>query len=451
MLAIKPAFRLGLATALLAAAGHVTAADLLGSYELARKTDPGILAASEGLAAGREKAEQGNALLRPQVSMSGGLSNMIDKSSTSLPPVFNDLIKPKSSGNLYQVSVRLTQPLYDAKAVAEKQQMHQQSSLAEVVFRNAQQELLQRVAQVYFSVLLAEESVRVTQAERAAVRMQLERTQARFEAGRDKITDVQQAQARHDSVVAREISAQSELALRQAQYRELTGAPAAGLADLRPGFTPAAPQPDSLSLWQDKALAGNLMIQMRQGDLAIATAEVDKHRLNARPSVDLVASYSHRGHTGDLSATIAPDSSHSTMLGVQVSIPLYTGGRINSRLRETEAKKRQAEQDLNAARRDARLQVQDAYLAMKTGVAQLDALNQALVSAQTSLQAVTLGRDVGTRTTVDVLDAQQRLSNTQIDLARARFDYLLGRVKLAAAAGELQEEDLRGLNGFLGK
>src|SRR5262249_34874138 len=160
-------------------------------------------------------------------------------------------------------------------------------------------------------------------------------------------------------------------------------------------------------------------------------------------TLDLVASYTYKGQNGSLSPTISPNSNRAAVIGVQVNIPLFAGGAIESRARESHAKKRQAEEELSAAQRDMRLQVQDAYLAVKKGVARIGALEQSLVSTQTALEATTLGRDVGSRTELDVLDAQQRVFSAQLDLAQARNDYLLGRIKLASAAGELQESDLR--------
>jgi outer membrane protein len=136
-------------------------------------------------------------------------------------------------------------------------------------------------------------------------------------------------------------------------------------------------------------------------------------------------------------------------MGLQFSVPLSAGGAIDSKQRESIAKKRQAEEELSATQRDARLQVQDAFLAVKTGVARISALEQSLTSARSALEATTLGRDVGTRTELDVLDAQQRVFTAQLDLAQARNDYLLGRLRLAAAAGELQEADLRALDAYL--
>ena len=162
-----------------------------------------------------------------------------------------------------------------------------------------------------------------------------------------------------------------------------------------------------------------------------------------------MASYTARGQSGGLSPLVAPSGDRTALVGLQLNIPLYAGGGLDSRERESIARQRQAEQELAAARRDVRLKVQDGYLAVKTGVSRIAAVEQALVSARSALEATTLGRDVGTRTELDVLDAQQRAFAAELDLVQARVDYLLGRLRLSAAAGELSEESLRSLNAWL--
>jgi outer membrane protein len=441
--------RVLLATALCLAAGASHALDLVTAYERALRHDPSTLAADQAAAAGREKAVQGDARVLPQVSFSAGVTHVDDRSSSSVPPALSGVFKPESSGEVRQAAVQLKQPLYDAKATAEREQLHQQSDLAETRHAGARQDLMQRVAEAYLNVLLAQEHLRVVRAEKAAVGMQRDRAQARFEVGRGRITDLQETQARYDGVLTREVSAQSTLALREAQFGELTGAPAQGLAPLRAGFAPSPPQPDDLRAWQARGEDHSTRVRTRQGELAIAAAETGKYRLAGRPSLDLVASYGYKGQDGGLSPLIAADSDRNATIGVQLTIPLFAGGAIDSRERESIAKQREAEQELAAARRDARLQVQDAYLAVKTGVARVGSLEQQLRSAGTALEATTLGRDVGTRTELDVLDAQQRVFSAQLELAQARTDYLLGRVRLAAAAGELRPDDLRALNGYL--
>lgn len=451
---MKPVFvAKALAAAVLVTLAQASAAaDLIDAYRAAQRVDPTILAAGEALTAGREKEVQGRALLRPQVALSAQLAASSERtSSPDLPAQLAGLVDTQSSGTQHQLALQLTQPLYDAKARADKAQLSEQTQLSEISHRNAQQELLQRVGEAYFNVLYAEESLRVVRAEKAAVGLQRDRAQARFDVGRGKITELHEAQARYDSVLTREVSTASTLALRQAQYRELTGAEASGLAPLATGFTPLPPQPDDLGAWQAKGDTANPRVQSKHSEVRIARAEIGKHALAGRPTLDLVASLSDKGRHGGLSSSLAGDSQRSASLGVQFSVPLYAGGGLESKHRESIAQSRQAEQELAGARRDTRLQVQDGYLAVKTGVARIGSLQQELRSAQTALEATTLGRDVGTRTDLDVLDAQQRVFSAQLELAKSRNDYLVGRLKLAAAAGELHEGELQALNAYLAR
>ena len=448
--------RLAAACLLGAAAASSHALGLAESYERALAHDPATLAADQALAAGREKAVQGRALLLPQVALSASVAYANDRSSTAnLPAQFQPLVKSDASGSTHQAAVQLMQPIYDAKARADQQQLVQMSELAQINHRHALQELMQKVSEACLDVLLAQETVRVVQAEKAAVGMQRDRAKARFEVGRGKVTDVQEAQARYDGVLTRELSAQSTLALQQARYRELTGADAdalaAALAGLRGGFVPAPPRPDSLAEWQSRGVERNVRVLAKRSELVAASAEIDKYRLAGRPTLDLVATYTVKGQGGGLASSLTPDASRTAALGLQFNVPLYAGGAIDSKQRESIAKRAQTEQELSAAQRDTRLQVQDAFLAVKTGVARVASLEQSVLSAQTALEATTLGRDIGSRTELDVLDAQQRLFTQQLDLAQARRDYLLGRVKLAAAAGELQEGDLHALDATLAR
>lgn len=438
------------AAALLLVSGAAGATDLMAAWQQALATDPGMRAAGSALDAGREKAVQGKALLLPRVHLSSGVSRIEDHSSqASLPPALAALVPESGNATIRQAGVHLQQPLYDLKAGAEKRQLTEQSSLAEVRHEQARQDLMQHVAEAYFGVLQAEEQQRVVRAERAAVGLQRDRAQARFDVGRGKVTDLQEAQARYDGVVAREVSADATLALRQARFQSLTGLPAQGLAQVRADFTPGAPQPDSLEAWQDRGDRQSSRVLTRRGELAIATADVDKYKLAARPTVDLVAGYNVRRQSAGLSSLANTDASRSTTVGVQLNMPLYAGGAIDSRLRESLAQRSRAEDELEATRRDTRLRVQDEFQAVHTGAARVTALQQSVRSTRTALEGTTLGRDLGTRTELDVLDAQQRLFSAQLDLAQARTDVLVSRVRLGAAAGALTEADLQALNAEL--
>jgi len=428
-----------------------SALDLTESYTRALAVDPDLRAADQALLAGREKKVQGDALLKPQVGLSAGINAVDQRASVDVPPALAGLVKPESSGIAHQVALQLSKSLYDRKAGADKRQLHEQAALAEIRHRAAEQDLVRRVGEAYFNVLLAQEALRVTQAEKAAVQLQRDRAQARFDVGRAKITDLQETQARLDAVLTKEVSARSTLALREAQYRELTGVGPERLAELRPGFVPTPPAPDDLASWQARGQARNVRVQSSRGALAIASAEIAKYTLRGRPTLDVVASYTYKGQSSGLSSAVSPDSTRAAVVGLQFNVPLYSGGAIDSRQRESIAKKGQAEEELNAAERDMRLQVQDAFLAVKTGVARVGSLEQSVRSAETALEATALGRDVGTRTELDVLDAQQRVFNTRLELAQARNDYLLGRLRLASAAGELDAGELRALGNYLAR
>lgn len=449
---MKPMYKTARWAALTALALHICAAqalDLVGAYEQALRHDPAKLAADEALAAGREKAVQGDSLLKPRVALQASLGRLDNHMSGNVPQAFAAMLPEHGTGTVRQATIQLTQPLYDATARAEKQQLHQQTRLAETQFNQVQQTLAQRVAEAYFGVLQAQEGLRVTLAEKTAIAMQRERAQARFDVGRGKATDLQEARARYDQIVSKEITARSLLELRRAQFEETTGASADDVAALAAGQAVTPPEPDSLQVWQLKGEDQSTAVRVRRSQLEIAIAEMAKHRLSGRPSLNLVASYAAKGQSGGLSPLVAASNDRTGYVGLQFNMPLYTGGGLDSRERESLARRRGAEQELAAAKRDVRLQVQDAYLTVRTGVPRVAAAEQSLVSARTALEATTLGRDVGTRTELDVLDAQQRAFAAEFDLVQARLDYLLGRVRLAAAAGELGEQDLRALNNWL--
>jgi outer membrane protein len=429
--------------------GHAAAIDLVDAYRQALGHDPTTLAADDALSAGREKTVQGDALLRPRISLQAGLSRIHDHNSSEPPAELAALAPADSSGTARQASVQVVQPLYDKSASASRQQLHEQSTLAQVQFRQSRQDLALRVAEAYFGVVLAGENLRVVQAEKAALGHQRDRAQARFDIGQGKITDLHEAKARLDAVETREVLAQSTLELKRTQFLETVGVPPAQLAGLAPSFMPRQPEPDNLQAWQMKGENQNSLVQVRQSEREIASAEIDKYRLASRPTLAVVGSYAARSQSGGLSPLVAPEGNRNASVGLQLTIPLYAGGGLDSREREAVAKRSEAEQQVAAARRDVRIRVQDGFLAVKTGVSRIAAVEQALVSARSALEATTLGRDVGSRTELDVLDAQQRMYGAELDVVQARIDYLLGRLRLAAAAGELGEDSLIALQPWL--
>lgn len=422
------------------------ALDLAGAYRQALRYDPTSLAADDALAAGRELALQGDALLKPRLNLQAGVSRIHEHMSSDLPAQAAQLLPADSSGTARQATLQLVQPLYQQGLRASRRQLHEQSVLAGTRHDAEREQLVLRVAEVYLNVVVAQESLRVELAEQSAVQQQRDRAKARFEVGQGKITEVHEAQARLDAVQARLLTARSMLELRQAQFSETVGSAPEQLAPMADTFAPRLPEPASLAAWQARGESSSTLVRSQRSALELAGAEMDKNRLSARPTVDLVASYGAKSQSGGLSALVAPNGERNASIGLQLNVPLYAGGGLDSRQREAVARRGEAEQQLAAARRDARLKVQEGYLAVTTGVARVAALEQALVSARSALQATSLGRDVGTRTALDVLDAEQRVAAAERELVQARADYLLGRLRLAAAAGELTEDSLRALS-----
>lgn len=429
--------------------GMASAMDVAEAYRQALINDPASLAADQGLLAGNEKAVQGDALLRPRVNLQAGVSRVHNRQTGDMTPASSALLPESSTGTASQASVQLVQPLYDRSATANRQQLREQSVLARTQFRASRQDLAMRVAEVYFAVLVAEDTLRVVQAERDAVSHQRDRAQARYAVGQDRITDVQEAQARLDAVVTREVTAQSMLQLRRAQFRETVGAEPDELAPFAANFTPHMPEPIALSEWQMRGESRSTQVLAKQSELEIANVEIAKHRLSGRPTLVLVASYGAKNQHGSLSPLVAPEGDRTASIGVVLNVPLYAGGGLDSRQREAVARLGQAEQGLAAVKRDVRLKVQEGYLSVSTGVSRIAAQEQALTSAVSALEATIGGRDVGTRTALDVLDAQQRLFAAELDLVQGRADYLLGRLRLALASGDLDEESLTQLNPWL--
>lgn len=435
---------------MLALYGSFAAAmDVADAYRQALANDPASLAVDQALVAGREKAVQGDALLLPRVNLVAGVTRIHSRQTGTLTPPASMLMPESSTGTAKQAGVQMVQPLYDRTASANRQQLREQTTLAETLHTAARQDLALRVAEAYFGVLVAEETLRVVQAELNAVRHQRDRAQARFGVGQGRITDVEEAQARLDAVATREVSAQSMLELRRAQFHETTGEAPDQLKPMAARFQPRPPEPAVLAEWQQRGEQHSPSVLARQSEQAVAKAELSKHRLSGRPTLDLVASYGAKQQSGSLSALVAPDGDRTGAIGLVLNVPLYAGGALDSRKREAVARMGQADQELAAAQRDVRLKVQEGFLAVTTGVSRIAALEQSLQSARSALEATTQGRDVGTRTALDVLDAQQRLFVAELDLVQGRADYLLGRLRLAAAAGELDESSLRGLSPWL--
>ncbi|GLR14053.1 outer membrane protein [Chitinimonas prasina] len=427
---------------MLAAGSAAMAADLLQVYQEAKKYDATIAAAEAALRAGQEKSSQATAQWLPKVQLDGQYGHSSSTSATARGDV-------KTQGDSYGYSVSASQPLYSATASVNANQLNEQARLAEVTYAAARQDLILRVAQAYFDVLYAQDSLEFVRAQKDAVSQQLAQAKKSFEVGVATITDTHEAQAKYDGIVASEIAAENELTVKQNAFLQLTGVPAVGLAGLPAKMMATPPVPADINAWVKHAEQKSLAIEGQRGALAIAEAEIDRYRFLRQPTLNLVASYGQDWYKKDLAAN-AKDKRDSS-IGVRLEIPIFTGGATSSKLRESLASRDEAQHKLEATRRDTAQTTKQAFLGVQAGAAQIKALEQALVSSQSSLDSTKLGREVGVRTTLDLLNAQQQYYSTKRDLAQARYNYLVNQLKLSAAVGDLAEKDLEAVNAKLAR
>jgi len=429
------------------ATSEAQAIDLLGAYRDALGYDAQIGSARAALGAGREKLPQGRAGLLPQMNLAANsVWNDIDYKTRTEPPSEN---KVKYNSNGWSVS--LSQPLFRWQNWETYRQAELAVVQSEAQYAAARQDLTLRLAQAYFDVLLAEETLASAQAQKKAIEEQLASAKRNFEVGTATITDTHEAQARFDLTTAQEIAAANDLQVKRESLRTIIGKDAGALKALKPGAQIVRPQPDDIGQWVSSAEANNLAVQLGRAGLEIASREIQKQRAGHYPTVDLVATRGRNSQSETLTVgRLMPGSDTDiTTVGVQLAIPLFAGGAIASRDREAASMREKASADLDNARRSAALSARQAYLGVTSGLSQVKALEQALLSSQSALDSNKLGYEVGVRINIDVLNAQQQLYATRRDLAKARFDTLIAQLKLKAAAGALSEDDISAVNALL--
>ncbi len=420
------------------------AADLLDFYHEAQSQDAVFASARATRQAGQEKLTQGRSQLLPSVNFNANTTyNDVDTQYTGAFPFPSGYQRFNNHG----YGVTLVQPLYREQNWASYSESELQVVQTEAQYKLAEQSLILRVAQTYFDVLIAQDTVQLAAAQKIAISEQLEQAKRNFEVGTATITDTHEAQARYDLIVAQEIAAQSDLEIKRRTLQQLINAVPQELSPLGKGFKLEQPQPVDLNKWVEGAQEHNYQIASAQAAAEMAEKEVDRNRGGHLPTVDLVANYSKNTSDGSVYG-IGIDSA-ATTVGVQLNIPLYQGGAIQSKWREAEANRERAKQDLENTRRNVELQTRQAYLGVVSGIAQVQALQQALKSSESLLEASKLGHDVGVRTNLDVLNAQQQLFSTRRDLYQAEYNYLVSQLNLKAAVGELSEEDLGKVNQAL--
>ena len=423
-------------------ANAAQAADLLQVYRDALANDAQLAAARAQLIALQERLPQGRAGLLPTIGVSGNTT-------------WNDVQSVTDRQyNGHGYTLQLTQPLFRWQNIVQYDQSKLQVAQAEAQFATTRQDLALRVTQAYFDVLLAQDTVGVLETQKTAVTEQLESAKKNFEVGTTTITDTHEAQARFDLTVAQLIAAQNDLEVKRQALRLIIGKEPEALKALRSGVQLQRPQPENMQKWVEAAESGAYAVQVQQLALDIATMEMDKTRAGHYPTVDAVATYGYSksgtavgvGAGGEVFTGAATTSS---TIGLQLNLPIYQGGFVSSREREVAALRDKAFSDLESARRGAALAARQAYLGVTSGLSQVSALNQALVSSQSALESNKLGYEVGVRINIDVLNAQQQVTATRRDLAKAKYDTLISQLRLKTAAGTLGDEDVQALNALL--
>jgi outer membrane protein len=423
------------ASALMLGAASLHAENLLDVYRMAQESDPTLRAAEAGNQAAQQGRAQSRAALLPQINAS---ANVTQNQRDIVGGANTDY---ESRG----YSISLVQSLYHHDYYKQLKVADAGIAQANALYEAARQGLILRVAEAYFNLLAAQDNLATAEATKRAIAQQLRQTQQRFEVGLTAITDVHEAQAGYDGAVAAEIVASNGLDIAREALREITGQEPQAPATLQEKMPLLSPDPADIGQWVEKADAQNLSLIAAEAAARGAAEELRRREAGHYPTLDLVASHGYSDTTDDPTGYEAD----TTSIGVQLSIPIYSGGRTTAQSSEARALYAQAQESLEAQRRATVREVRSAYLGITAGISQVLARKQALSSAQTALQATQAGFEVGTRTAVDVLNAQQVRYGAQRDYARSRYDYLLASLRLKQAAGSLSEDDLILANGWL--
>jgi outer membrane protein len=446
---LKRALVFVLGAAMGAVLPSAAAEDLLQIYRDALANDPTLASARATWQATQEAVPQARAGLLPSVTLVGNANrqNFYEKLHT------DPSVSVTENFPAYNYTVSASQPLYRKQNLVALDQAKQTIGQSDYVLASVRQDLIVRVAQAYLDVLLAQFNIELTESQKAAVSENLAQAKRNFEVGTATITDTNDAQAKYDQIVAQEISTQNDLDNKLAALRAIIGRAPKELKPFGGGFAPQLPTPNTLDAWIEAAVRDNPQVRIAQANYDIAVLEVDRQRAGHYPTVDLVASF-NQGYQGGSSSTsltsAAAFDSRLSVIGVQLNVPLYLGGLIDSRVRQAVANLEKARQDLETARRSAQLSAQTAFNGVTSGVAQVTAFEQAVKSAQVSYDSTKLGLEVGVRTNLDVLNQQQQVFQTRFNLAQSYYNFVISGLKLKQAVGTLSDPDVDELNRALG-
>ncbi|AFU46039.1 TolC family type I secretion outer membrane protein [Acidovorax sp. KKS102] len=419
------------------------AQSLLELVESARIYDTAWQSARAQLDAAARKADQARAGLLPSAALTGGLT----RSNV-------ELSKPKieNTGTAQTVGINASQPLYRPANRITLEQGQRGVDVAQAQLDAATQDLLVRVSQAYFDVLAAQDTLTFVQAQKAAVSEQLAAAKRNFEVGTTTVTDSREAQARYDLVIAQEIAAENDLRVKRLALDQLVGITGTKPLPLALPVQLPSVVPDNLTTWVDTARDQQPGVRQAAIALDIARLETKKAETGHLPTVDLQAGYNvTRNLHGTITSPGVTARSNAASVGVALNLPLFAGFAVQNRVKETLALETKAEADLETTRRNVAQATRAAFYGVQSGQGQVQALEAAEASSQSALDANKLGYQVGVRINIDVLNAQSQLYQTKRDLAQARYNVLLGGLKLRQAAGTLSQQDIEAVNALLAK
>ena len=429
------------ALACLGAASPARSLDLLGAYLLAKLHDPTFAAARAALTAAEEKVPESRSSLFPSLSASGTGSDISGSTEyTGTPEV-------QRSFRGDQWDVQLTQPVFGAPRYFAYDRARALADQARAQYASALQDLMIRVAQAYFDVLVAQATSDAANARVRALDEQRDSAQQSFKDGVASVTDVDESQARAASAQAGLARALSELDAKRATLEAIIGPGANSLAPLRPGVIVPNPVPDDVSAWVDRARNSNPDVRAAQAALAAAQFDISRARAARLPTVDLVASYGANYSAGNIVDPVNYATHvHDKEVDLEVNVPLLDGGGMHAEVVEARALRDQARAEYEAARRQAATDARQAFDEVMSNLSQVRALKVAVDAGEEAVKGNAAGYHLGIRINIDVLNAEEDLYGSRRDLAQARYALLLEGLKLKAAAGELTESDIGAMN-----
>lgn len=454
---------------LLLASGPSHGDTLLEIYQQALENDPQLAADRAALEAGLQADAIARSALLPQLSATAQRQETDFETSSAGSQIFGSFVTPADEtlsdalGDSRSYGIRLTQPLFDLQAWYGYKQGDVQTKVALTQFQAAQQEFILRVATTYFDVLRAIQALETALAELEALESQLEQTRQRYEVGLTAITEVHEVRARYDSAVAAVLSARGNLAIAYEALEVLTAREHDTIAPIEDDFPVTDPVPAERSEWVDFALENNFTLKTAQlnSDIAELTAKIRKSA--HLPTLGLTAGYTDSKNTDETEVagidpntglpytreTVREAERNGSSITIDLNIPIFSGGRVSGQRRQAYYEAMRAQDLFTLTRRQTIQTTRSAHLAVETDVARVEALRQAIISSESALEATQAGYEVGTRTLVDVLIAQQTLYTAERNYYSALYDYIINSLRLKQAAGILSPEDVVELNQWL--